>query len=54
MLWRISIIILVPTIIFTLVIYRPIKLFLTGYYFPKDTSKTLLSKWNNKVGIIKD
>ena len=33
---------------FVLVIYRPIKWLITGYYYPKQAGNTLLSKWNIK------
>lgn len=45
-LWRLSVILLIPTIVFVLVIYRPIKWLITGEYYPKEVSKTLLYKWN--------
>ena len=47
-LWRLSVILLIPTIIFVLVIYRPIKWLITGCYYPKQAGNTLLSKWNIK------
>ena len=51
-LWRLSVILLIPTIIFVLVIYRPIKGLITGEYYPDYTNvhKTLLYKWNKKSG----
>jgi len=45
-LWRLSVILLIPTIIFVLVIYRPIKWLLTGRYYPKTVKNSLLYKWN--------
>lgn len=49
-LWRVSVILLIPTIIFVLVIYRPIKWLITGCYYPKQFNKTLLYKWNKISG----
>ena len=49
-LWRLSVILLIPTIIFVLVIYRPIKWLITGEYYPKNVHKTFLYKWNYKSG----
>ena len=49
-LWRLSVILLIPTIVFVLVIYRPIKWLITGRYYPKQASNTLLYKWNIKSG----
>ena len=51
-LWRLSVILLIPTIIFVLVIYRPINWLITGEYYPDYTNvhKTLLYKWNKKSG----
>ena len=43
-LWRLSVILLIPTIIFVLVIYRPIKWLITSRYWPKKHNK-LLCKW---------
>ena len=53
-LWRLSVILLIPTIVFVLVIYRPIKWLITGRYYPKQTHKTLLSKWNKISGFNMD
>lgn len=50
-LWRLSVILLIPTIVFVLVIYRPIKWLITGRYYPKRVGNTLLSKWNIKSGL---
>ena len=50
-LWRLSVILLIPTIIFVLVIYRPIKWLITGRYYPKQASNTLLYKWNVNSGL---
>ena len=49
-LWRLSVILLIPTIIFVLVIYRPIKWLITGRYYPKRAQSTLLYKWNKISG----
>ena len=49
-LWRLSVILLIPTIIFVLVIYRPIKWLITGEYYPNNVKKTLLYKWNKISG----
>ena len=49
-LWRLSVILLIPTIIFVLVIYRPIKWLITGEYYPKRVQSTLLYKWNKISG----
>ena len=49
-LWRLSVILLIPTIVFVLVIYRPIKWLITGRYYPKRVQNTLLYKWNIKSG----
>ena len=49
-LWRLSVILLIPTIVFVLVIYRPIKWLITGRYYPKRVQSTLLYKWNKKSG----
>ena len=49
-LWRLSVILLIPTIIFVLVIYRPIKWLITGSYYPKHVQSTLLYKWNKISG----
>ena len=51
-LWRLSVILLIPTIVFVLVIYRPIKWLITGKYYPdyNNIHKTLLYKWNKKSG----
>ena len=49
-LWRLSVILLIPSIIFVLVIYRPIKWLITGRYYPKRVQNTLLYKWNKKSG----
>jgi hypothetical protein len=51
-LWRLSVILLIPTIIFVLVIYRPIKWLITGKYYPEqeDLKKSFLYKWNYKSG----
>lgn len=51
-LWRLSVILLIPTIIFVLVIYRPIKWLITGEYYPEEVQlrKSLLYKWNKKSG----
>ena len=49
-LWRLSVILLIPTIIFVLVIYRPIKWLITGRYYPKCVQSTLLYKWNKISG----
>lgn len=49
-LWRLSVILLIPTIAFVLVIYRPIKWLLTGRYYPKRVQSTLLYKWNKISG----
>jgi len=49
-LWRLSVILLIPTIVFVLVIYRPIKWLITGEYYPKNVNKTFLYKWNYKSG----
>lgn len=49
-LWRLSVILLIPTIIFVLVIYRPIKWLITGRYYPKHVQSTLLYKWNKISG----
>ena len=48
-LWRLSVILLIPTIIFTLIVYRPIRYLINGNYYPKITKTTILSKWINKV-----
>lgn len=52
-LWRLSVILLIPTIIFVLVIYRPIKWLITGEYYPNynNIHKTFLYKWNIKSGL---
>lgn len=47
-LWRLSVILLIPSIIFVLVIYRPIKWLITGEYYPKTVKNSLLYKWNIK------
>ena len=49
-LWRLSVILLIPTIVFVLVIYRPIKWLITGSYYPKRAQSTLLYKWNKISG----
>jgi len=51
-LWRLSVILLIPTIVFVLVIYRPIKWLITGEYYPNynNIHKTFLYKWNIKSG----
>ena len=49
-LWRLSVILLIPTIIFVLVIYRPVKWLITGRYYPKQAQNTLLYKWNKISG----
>ena len=49
-LWRLSVILLIPTIIFVLVIYRPIKWLINGSYYPKRVQSTLLYKWNKISG----
>lgn len=49
-LWRLSVILLIPSIIFVLVIYRPIKWLITGKHYPKRVQNTLLYKWNKKSG----
>lgn len=43
-LWKVSVILLIPTIIFVLVIYRPIKWLITGCYYPRRHNK-ILCKW---------
>ena len=47
---KLSVILLIPTIIFVLVIYRPIKWLITGNYYPKRVQSTLLYKWNKISG----
>lgn len=49
-LWRLSVILLIPTIIFVLVIYRPIKWLITGRYYPETVKGSLLYKWNKISG----
>ena len=49
-LWRLSVILLIPTIVFVLVIYRPIKWLITGSYYPKRVQSTLLYKWSKISG----
>ena len=49
-LWRLSVILLIPIIVFVLVIYRPIKWLITGEYYPNNIHKTFLYKWNIKSG----
>ena len=51
-LWRLSVILLIPTIIFVLLIYRPIKWLITGKYYPEEIKlrKSFLYKWNYKSG----
>ena len=49
-LWKLSVILLIPTIIFVLVIYRPIKWLITGEYYSNNVHKSFLYKWNYKSG----
>ena len=49
-LWRLSVILLIPTIVFVLVIYRPIKWLITGEYYPETVKNSLLYKWNKISG----
>lgn len=49
-LWRLSVILLIPTIIFVLIIYRPLRWLITGHYYPKRVQNTLLYKWNKISG----
>jgi len=49
-LWRLSVILLIPTIIFVLIIYRPIKWLITGCYYPKRVHTTFLYKWQKITG----
>ena len=55
-LWRLSVILLIPTIIFVLVIYRPIKWLIIGEYYPDNSKihKSILHKWNIKSGFNMD
>lgn len=48
-LWRLSTILLIPTIIFVLIIYRPIKWLITGCYYSKKVHTTFLYKWQKKT-----
>ena len=51
-LWRLSVILLIPPIVFVSVIYRPIKWLITGKYYPDNNKihKSFLYKWNYKSG----
>ena len=49
-LWRLSVILLIPTIIFILVIYRPIKWLITGEQYPKTVKNSLLYRWDKISG----
>lgn len=46
---RLSVILLIPSIIFVLVIYRPIKWLITGCYYPKNVKNSFLYKWQKKL-----
>lgn len=48
-LWKLSVILLIPSIIFVLVIYRPIKWLITGSYYPKNVKNSFLYKWQKKL-----
>ena len=52
--WRSSSVILIPIVFFVLLVVRPIKWIITGYYYPKDPQKvktTWLYKWILKTGL---
>jgi hypothetical protein len=49
-LWRLSVILLIPSIIIVLIIIRPLRWLFTGNYYPKQVKNTFIYKWNKKSG----
>jgi hypothetical protein len=49
-LWRLSVILLIPSIIIVLTIIRPLRWLFTGNYYPKRVKNTFIYKWNKKSG----